>query len=106
MSPVEYIKSLWETIKALPYDGGPSSTRWGYLIAVHSCCLCLLVLVLTFCLVYVRSANHAADVVFAGVITAFMGVVVGFTATSINLKNTLVAGASSAKTTPESAEPK
>ncbi|HEY6018472.1 MAG TPA: hypothetical protein VIY48_00795, partial [Candidatus Paceibacterota bacterium] len=88
-------RSLWQTVKALPYSDGPSTSRWGYLIAVHTTCLCLAGLVTVFCVVYYKTGGRPVDAIFAGifagVITSFMGVVVGFTTNTMNLKHTLAA---------------
>lgn len=93
------VRKFWQICLALPYDDGPSTTRWGYLVAVHSCALALLWMVVTFSYTYVRTGK--ADIVFAGVITSFMGVVVGFTATTVNLKHKLDATTGTTESGPE-----
>lgn len=83
-------KSLWKIIKALPFDGGPSSTRWVFLCAGAILGIVVLALGLSFCLVYLRS--HIADVVFAGALAGALTAFIGFATSAQNNRNKLALG--------------
>ena len=77
---VEDVKTTtWGSIlNALPFDGGPSSTRWVYLSAFLTVAFCLIVLTISLSWVYIRSHEHIVNIVMAGLIGTTITTVVGF----------------------------
>ena len=80
------IANGWRWIlKALLFDGGPSSTRWVYLLAAVSVSAVLLMMGAAFAWVY--AWKHTADLVMAGAIAATVTALIGFASNSQNTKN-------------------
>jgi hypothetical protein len=82
-------ESLWALIKKLPYDDGPSSTRWVFVTSAATISLGTLLLFATFCVVYWRTGK--ADLVFAGLIGTTTTALIGFASNALNTKHTLAA---------------
>jgi uncharacterized BrkB/YihY/UPF0761 family membrane protein len=79
----------WTILKALPFDGGPSSTRWVFLGGFATVAVCLLSLTGALIFVYVRTPDHHVDIALLGAVVTTIGTVVGFATNAQNKKNTL-----------------
>lgn len=77
--------SWMQVLKSLFYDGGPSSTRFMYIVAGSAATFTVLALAFGFTWVYVRW--HIAEVAFGGVLTFVLTALFGFAANSHNLKH-------------------
>ncbi len=81
-----------EILKSLPFQGGASSTRWVYLASCAVICGGWLLIVAAFvCLLASRRMNDTVTATVAGLIVSLGGLVVGFSASSQNVKHTLQA---------------
>ena len=92
--------SWWRIVKSLAFDGGASSTKWVYLACAAIVNACLVAMVASLCIVYVRS--HDVNIAFVGLIGTTIGIVVGIPANSVNLRRQ-VTGPTSAATSTDSA---
>jgi hypothetical protein len=87
---LELIASSWSrVVKASLFDGGPSSTRWVYVITGTCVSISVVVATLVFCLVYMCSANHVASGVVATFIGTTIGALFGFASHAQNVRNDL-----------------
>jgi uncharacterized BrkB/YihY/UPF0761 family membrane protein len=77
-------KKILDILKALPFDGGPSSTRFVYLAAAVTICLVIFVLTGTFCAVYLRSPDHQANAVVAALIGSTITAIIAFATSAQN----------------------
>lgn len=77
--------SWWQIVKSLFYDGGPSSTRFMFVVAGTCAGFTVIALASAFAWTYVRF--HIADVVFGGVLTGIVTAFFGFAVNSHNLKH-------------------
>ena len=88
---LQLVEKGWiRILRALPFDGGPSSTRWVYLIAAMTVCAVLFFMGAAFAWVYVW--KHTADLVMAGAIAATIAALFGFASNSQNVKNRIEEG--------------
>ncbi len=79
-----------DILKNLPFQSGPSSTRWVYLASCAVICGGWLLIVIAFVtLLFLRKMNDTVTATVAGLIVSLGGLVVGFTTRSQNLKHTL-----------------
>lgn len=88
----------WTILKALPFDDGPSSTRWVYLGAFTVVSLVLAALVGAIVVVYVRSPDHHVDVALCGLVGVQLTALLGFASNTQNTLHKL--GASTPQTPP------
>jgi hypothetical protein len=82
----ERVKTLswWRIVKSLPFEGGASSTKWVYLACAGVVNACLVTMVTSLCVVYIRSHNHEVNIALATLIGSTIGVVVAIPANSTN----------------------
>jgi predicted Zn-dependent protease len=96
------LKPSWfQVIKSMFYDGGPSSTRFMYIIAGCSAALTVLALAGSYCFVYIH--RGLADLSFGAALTAILTALFGFAANSHNLKHQVDARETETTSTPVSA---
>lgn len=76
----------WTILKALPFEGGPSSTRWVFLGVFAVVALVLAALVGALVWVYVRSPDHHVDLALCGLVGTQLTALLGFAS---NAQNTM-----------------
>ncbi|MEG9430768.1 hypothetical protein [Terriglobus sp. ADX1] len=72
---LEKIKTFrwWTILKALPFEGGPSSTKWVYLAWNMVLAAGFFACVLSLCFVHVHSHEHRVDAALVGLILGLAG---------------------------------
>lgn len=100
--------SWWTLLKELPFDGGPSSTRFVFLAVFAVLAGCYVAVTVAFCYVYIHDSTHPAGAGILAVITLMSGALGGIIANSQNIRHQLTAQAASslpmaASSTPASA---
>lgn len=87
----EIKRKWWDIIKALPYDNGPSSTRWVYLCAAATIAMVITMLTFTVCLVYIRNNDHFVSPTMAALIIPSIIAFIGFAGHSQDAMHKLAA---------------
>lgn len=83
-------KSWWSILKGLVFDGGPSSTRWVYLLVAATVNLCLGGMVFALCYVFMKGKAEATTLaIVAGVVTSTITALLAFATNAQNKKNQL-----------------
>lgn len=72
---LEKVKSFhwWTILKALPFEGGPSSTKWVYLGWNMTLAAGFFIAILALCFVYVHTHEHRVDPAMVGLILGLAG---------------------------------
>lgn len=78
-----------DLLKALPYDGGPSTTRWVVLSVAFVISLSSFILSCAIGYVYVGSADHHFDAALGIMVSGTFTAMFGFAANSLNRRNQL-----------------
>jgi hypothetical protein len=81
--------NLGSVLKALPFDGGPSSTRVVFLSTAFAVIISLLLTTLATCWVYVHDPLHVVSVIMAGLIGTLATGATAFATNAQNLRHTL-----------------
>src|SRR5579875_3338186 len=81
--------SWWALLKALSYEGGPSSTRFVFLATFATMALSVLAIVFGFVYVYVCDPQHPASAGILAVLSLMLATITGFAANSHNVQNQL-----------------
>lgn len=84
-----------QTIKALPFDGGPSVTRWVFLRIAEAVTFGWLCLV--GATIYGLVVNHHADIALCSLVGTLAAAMFGFASNNMNVKNTTEAALASDK---------
>ncbi len=92
-----------DTLKALPFDGGPSVTRWVFLRIAEAVTFGWLCLV--GALIYGLVAFHHADPAIATLVGTLAAAMFGFASNNMNIKNTTEAQLGSGKSSTTSSTP-
>jgi hypothetical protein len=79
--------SLWTMAKALPFDGGPSSTRVVYLLTAFAVIFCFVLTTVVFLAVYIRNDGHHADPIVAGLIATLATGITAFATNAHNVRH-------------------
>ncbi len=87
--------SWWTLLKALLYDGGPSSTRFVFLAVFAVTAFGYAAVVVAFVVVYMRDQQHPASAGVLAVLTVTSGAMTAIAANSQNVRNQLSAKISS-----------
>jgi len=101
--------SVWGILKELPFEGGPSTTRFVFLATFAVCSLGFLSVTAAMTYVYITDKTHPAGAGILAVLTLMLGTLTGVSANSQNVMHQLSAQLQSktpidASSTPASAE--
>lgn len=83
------LESWWNILKALPMDGGPSSTKFVYLALSGCICGLYLMMTATLCYVVAFTTYSAGATIMAGLLGTGIPILVGFASNSLNQRRAL-----------------